>query len=338
VGSGSVFAIGDIHGCADELRQLLAKMPIEVDSTVVFLGDYVDRGPDAKGVVDEVIRLKQHCRVIALRGNHEDLLLQFLDRPDSSGAVLFVLNGGSATLASYADGAGGFSIPGDHLRFFRELLACWETDRHFFVHAGVPDGPLAELDRQKSVAQMTWIRAPFLQSQYQWEKIVVHGHSPVEAPDVRPNRINLDTGCVFGMRLTALDVGAMKFYSVARPAPFSENEFYLRPAGGTRASTRFLGSAPVFLIRGGQAFEYATLNYNQFGMLIQEREAGVAPLIVGQRVIGWVGAPGAAPAPPFDSGAERFEFEGSVVRTEGRGNLALYGIRMHKVKGPDDRL
>lgn len=333
-----IFAIGDVHGCARELAELLAMLPIEPDSTAVFLGDYLDRGPDSKGVIDLILDLRKRCQVIALKGNHEDMALEFLDRPDSIGAALFILNGGSATLASYSDGQGGYAIPESHRAFLRELRLCWESENHFFVHAGVPDAPLKELDPEAEAELMLWIRAPFLRNQRRWEKIVVHGHTPVEAPEIKPNRINLDTGCVYGNRLTAMDVNSNALWSVPRvkEAEDADKPRYLQVPGGTRVAKRFAGVAPVFLERGGFVLEFETLNYNEFGLLIQEKQSGGASLSVGESVQGWIGAPGTEASARLARSASRVEFAGTVVRSESRDDLVLYGVKMERTRSDVD--
>ena len=326
-----VYAIGDVHGCAQELRALIAQLPIDSEATVVFLGDYVDRGPDSKGVVDQILALSRHCQVVALKGNHEGLFLEFLDRPESAGAALFILNGGATTLASYDDGAGGYRVPPEHAQFYRDLKLSWETDRHFFVHAGVPERPLAALNASEDEETLTWVREPFLSSDYRWEKTIVHGHTPVRQAEVRSNRVNLDTGCVFGGRLTALEVNSMKFFAVARDADFAGDEGADSRAGNRR-SERFRGFAPVFVARvGGEALEFETLNYNEHGLLIQEKDQASELLAVGNSINGWIGERRAI-------GAKRIDFEGEVVRTENRGDLALYGIRLTRLDRDGDSI
>src|SRR4051812_16573164 len=134
----SLFAIGDVHGCAEELRALIQKLPLRRDSLVVFLGDYIDRGPDSRGVVDTILELQQYCRVVCLLGNHELMLREFLDGSDPRRVARFIYNGGSATLASYADHDGVFVMPQDHRDFYDALLYHYVVGEHCFVHAGLP--------------------------------------------------------------------------------------------------------------------------------------------------------------------------------------------------------
>src|SRR5678815_719209 len=116
-----LYAIGDIHGCADELDDLLTRLPLQSGSTLVFLGDYIDRGPKSRQVIERVLDLRRHFEVIALRGNHEQMLLEFLEGESDQLVARFVLNGGSSTLASYADPSGHYGIPPSHEEFFRSL-------------------------------------------------------------------------------------------------------------------------------------------------------------------------------------------------------------------------
>lgn len=323
-----VFAIGDIHGCANELNALLAKLRPASDDTVVFLGDYVDRGPNAKGVIDQILELSKRTNVIALKGNHEEMLLQFLEEPDAPGAGMFVVNGGSATLASYAADDGIWEIPEEHLTFFKSLRLYWETESHFFVHAGLPARSLSTLDfkDEEVQAQMLWTRQPFLSTQFVWEKTVVHGHTPVPKIEKLPNRINLDTGCVYGNVLTALELPSNTFHSVARGAHRAGDSVLTEPA---RISRRFAGQLPVRAGRSGGAVRaYETLNYNQFGLLMRDAShAKIETLKRGDLVSGEIGL-----AQSSREG-DIVKFVGTVVRTDTRGEYVLYAIRIEKISG-----
>ena len=218
-----VYAIGDIHGRADLLALLLAE--IESDSarskdakrrTLVFLGDYIDRGHDSRRVVDMVLDdLPAGFDAHFLKGNHEAIMLDFLDDPSYLGHWL--ANGADATFRSYGldvaelVGRGAApevwrraflaSLPETHRDFFEALELAVSFGDYFFVHAGVRPGvPLEAQDPN----DMIWIRGPFLQSEDDFGKIVVHGHTPGRDPVIRANRIGIDTGAVFTDRLTAL--------------------------------------------------------------------------------------------------------------------------------------
>lgn len=219
-----LYAIGDIHGRKDCLDQLLATIAQDaqrsraVRQVVVFLGDYIDRGPDARGVVDTLLAgppptpAWERFEWICLRGNHEDAMLRFLD--GTGDAPVWLANGGLATIESYlGDDRLGFtdldtlksallhSVPASHLAFLKDLPLCHVEGDYYFVHAGVRPG--ISLDEQDPADQL-WIRSAFLGSQADHGKLVVHGHTIVRTPDVRRNRIALDTGAFYTGRLSAL--------------------------------------------------------------------------------------------------------------------------------------
>jgi serine/threonine protein phosphatase 1 len=197
------FAIGDIHGCLDKLTELLdqcRRFAKGRPSTFIFLGDYIDRGPNSRGVVQTVLDMKvaEPNRVIALAGNHEDLL-SLTDT--SAGMGRWLANGGGATLRSYAV-TSPKDLPADHVAFLRDLPTYHDDGRRLFVHAGVRPGiPLDQQTRD----DLLWIREPFLSSPIDHGRLVIHDHMPTRdgKPNIRPNCINLDTGAVFGQTLTA---------------------------------------------------------------------------------------------------------------------------------------
>jgi len=198
------YAIGDIHGSLDKLKSLIAgcrEHAAGQPMTLVFLGDYIDRGPESAGVVRFLLGLQSELpeRVIALKGNHEDFLLGVVDGTVEVG--IWLQNGGGATLESYnVDNAG--DLPRAHLDWFRSLRLSYDDGRRFFVHAGV--NPQRPLDAQDP-SDLMWIREPFLSDKRDYGRLIVHGHTPVRKhlPELRSNRLNLDTGAVFGGPLTA---------------------------------------------------------------------------------------------------------------------------------------
>lgn len=322
------FAIGDVHGCAAELEALLDRLRTKSSDTVVFLGDYVDRGPSAKRVIDLILDLSKVCRVVALKGNHEAMFLDFLNHPESVGAGLFILNGGAATLASYSSGDGSFEIPESHIEFLQNLKLTHETETHFFVHAGVPLEPLAKLNAKDQEQHLLWSRHPFLSTDFKWEKMIVHGHTPAPEPERRPNRINIDTGCVYGGSLTAIELPAGRLHSVARGTrvavplyPIDEIKTGLE--GRQRIALRFTGRLPVEAKRKGDDLRhFETLNFNQFGLLMSERSGkpGEASLDTGDMIEGRIGHSDSA-----------IPFKGEVVRVETRGEAMYYGVRIDKI-------
>jgi serine/threonine protein phosphatase 1 len=204
-----VYIIGDIHGCLDMLTKLMDKIDWRSDrDTLIFLGDYIDRGENSKGVVDLMLKLlKTSSHVHCLMGNHEDIFLNFLAGVDMT---TFLSNGGETTLESYlVDGE--ILIPPDHITFFKSLRTWIELDDYYVVHAGLRPG--VEIEGQTH-EDLIWIRDSFIFSDYDFGKKVIFGHTPFTKPLVTDNKIGLDTGAVYGNRLTCLELPSMKFYSV----------------------------------------------------------------------------------------------------------------------------
>jgi len=199
-GSGRLLAVGDIHGCLDHLQRLMDKVgPTDVDRGV-FLGDYIDRGPDGKGVLDYLVDFGcRFPRSVFLKGNHEAMFLDFLAGRNQ---MLFLYNGGSTTLESYQEGT-GVRIPKAHLDFLESLQPWVATESFIFVHAGLrPGRPLAEQEER----DLLWIRDQFIDSDYDWGGTVVFGHTPLPEPLFQENKIGIDTGAVYGRVLTCCDV------------------------------------------------------------------------------------------------------------------------------------
>jgi len=227
------YAIGDIHGRLDLLARLLDLVHGDAlrsdagPAELVFLGDYVDRGPDSAGVVDLLAELAARpapgLRPVFLKGNHEDLMLDFL--AGGPRALAWLHNGGIATLASY-----GVTLPEDldvpSLRAAADQLAAALPDSHraflerldlhhvagpyLFVHAGLRPGlGLAEQDAQ----DLLWIRSPFLNATGRFEKFVVHGHTISAAPELKSNRLGIDTGafCTGCLTAAVLDKKGLRF-------------------------------------------------------------------------------------------------------------------------------
>ena len=219
----AVYAIGDVHGCLGQLLDLEAKIVADAaefagEKWLLTLGDHIDRGDFSPAVLDHVLSPPPvGFRRMALVGNHEQLLLDFLANPPA--AVEWLEWGGLETAASYGaiveDDAVWrrrpdiFArqlaplIPQRHIELMRGLPTCLSLPGFFFVHAGIRPGvPLA---RQQD-EDLIWIRAPFLNARFSGEITVVHGHTPVEAVEAMPGRIDIDTGCFYSGVLTALRV------------------------------------------------------------------------------------------------------------------------------------
>jgi serine/threonine protein phosphatase 1 len=203
--SALTFAIGDVHGCLDKLRRLLDACAAYAGpraARYVFLGDYIDRGPDSRGVIDLLMRRQAQApgTVICLRGNHEQLAIDA--HRSAAGMPLWLRNNGGTTLRNYPETEG--RIADEHLAWLEALPFCHDDGLRFFVHAGVD---LARpLDAQAEEV-MLWMREPFLSDSDRIDcgRLVVHGHTPRKdgKPQLRPNRLDLDTAAVLGGPLTA---------------------------------------------------------------------------------------------------------------------------------------
>ena len=215
-----IYAIGDIHGRLDLLDEVLSRIDADIASNAiphamcVFLGDYIDRGRDSKRVLDRLIRACAVRPTICLMGNHEAYLREFLKDPGILAEWRHY--GGLDTLLSYGlvptienDAKRQLELasdlhkvlPSDHRAFLDGLKQYFICGDFFFVHAGVRPGVCLT---QQSEDDLLWIRADFLSSEDDFGKVIVHGHTPVFEPDIRPNRINIDTGAYATGRLTCL--------------------------------------------------------------------------------------------------------------------------------------
>jgi serine/threonine protein phosphatase 1 len=220
-------AIGDVHGCSETLKKLLLEtIDLQDDDTLVFLGDYIDRGPDSRGVVNLILAMQQSdYNIITLRGNHEQMLLDSeMGFTPFSG---FVNNGGDATLTNY-DVDFLHEMPQAHQDFFKNTQLYYETEHCIFVHAGLN---FANSNLFADIDAMLWIRdvepyQPRLQN-----KILVHGHTPIPLSEMlqqKGNCYNIDAGCVFYNiadkgYLVALHVEEMKYYYVQHCEPLKNN-------------------------------------------------------------------------------------------------------------------
>ena len=312
-----IFAIGDVHGCVYELRLLLNRLPRTSETTLVFLGDYVDRGPASRDVIDTILELQQRHEVVALKGNHEVMFQNYLQDPTSAAAGSFIYNGGSATLASYVDDNGVIRIPEAHREFLTTRPMIHETEHNVFVHAGLPQIPLAQIDPERDAATLLWTRGRFLTTDYDWGKVVVHGHTPVRRVTLRPNRINLDTGCVFDGRLSAIALPGETRFSVKRQ--HLPQRVVLRDPGGIREARRFTGTIPVRVRRGDQAIDFVTVDYSELGMYLRALDpASNRRLTEGERIEGIVGP----------DGPSAVAFVGVIVREHVNDLGIHYGVKL----------
>jgi serine/threonine protein phosphatase 1 len=217
---GRLYAIGDVHGCAAELETLLAAVPLGRGDVVAFVGDYIDRGTDSRGVIEQLLALRARPDIttLFLRGNHEDMCLAYLGRPGHWGEA-WGLNGGNATLRSYGIAP---QTPGDevarrlpppHLAFLEETRSSVTRDRWLIVHAGIRPG--RDLEAQ-SEEDLFWIREEFILQPHGLPYTVVFGHTPQRTVLVdRPYKLGIDTGCVYGGRLTAVELREERLWQVA---------------------------------------------------------------------------------------------------------------------------
>jgi len=208
-----IFIVGDVHGCLKLLLKMMDKIDWRPDTDrLIFLGDFVDRGEDSRGVIEFVLELSSRSPMVeCILGNHESILLDFISGRDPA---TFFLNGGTATLNSYRlcqPQFGDLLIPSEHVRFMKSLRKWIELDRYYIVHAGFRPG--VEIENQ-SMEDLLWIRDHFIFSDYDFGKKVIFGHTPFSQPLIMANKIGLDTGAVYGNKLTCLELPSFKFHFV----------------------------------------------------------------------------------------------------------------------------
>jgi len=207
------YAIGDIHGSLSKLEDLVSKINPSRHDNLIFLGDYIDRGEDSEGVIDFLIGLSKTSSCIFLRGNHEEMFLDFLEY--GSNKMLYFSSGGLKTINSYLYPSrfGSHSqvveaLPMTHRDFYAELVWYYEDDQYIYVHAGVK--PETEMRLQKR-NDLLWIRDEFIFSSTGLEKKVIFGHTPFARPLVKSDKIGIDTGAVYGGFLTAIRLPEEEF-------------------------------------------------------------------------------------------------------------------------------
>ena len=212
-----IYAITDVHGCYNELVLLLGKLTITPNTLIIFMGDYVDRGPRSKEVIDLIISLREQCCVVTLKGNHEDMMYKALVNNSDRDVEMWMTNGGYQTLLSYGDIetvlADIRELPKDlkkHLDFIETLELYYETDTHIFVHAS--PGLVVPISEQPE-AHLIWRRPQLDDKEFNYThssgKTIISGHTaqssgvPLRLSD---KNILIDTGCFFTGVLTAYDV------------------------------------------------------------------------------------------------------------------------------------
>ncbi len=222
----NIFAIGDIHGCLNELtsihKKILTHDKFDVkNDLLIYLGDYIDRGKNSKGVVDQILKLKKNnIKAINLMGNHEEFLLDFLFNKKNNiknwldfgvdqtfksydiEIVEFIKDGFNDVVIDKLRTVFLDKIDSNHIDFFKNLETNYSTEKYFFVHAGIdPKKKLFDQDKK----DFLWSRSSeFFHKDFTAEKIIVHGHTPEQDSINYPYRINIDTGCYFSGKLTSV--------------------------------------------------------------------------------------------------------------------------------------
>jgi serine/threonine protein phosphatase 1 len=222
----NIFAIGDIHGSLRELtslhKKILNSSKFNVsEDLLIYLGDYIDRGLKSKQVIDQIIKLKNNkIKIINLMGNHEEFMIEFLFNNENNieewlnygldqtfrsydiEIVEFIKNGFDNSIIDKLRNTLLSKMGNTHINFYKNLEIAYSTEKYFFVHAGIdPEKKIAEQEKK----DFLWSRSrAFFDKDFRSEKIIVHGHTPVLNSTNNPYRINIDTGCYFSGKLTAV--------------------------------------------------------------------------------------------------------------------------------------
>jgi serine/threonine protein phosphatase 1 len=216
-----IIVVGDVHGCLSPLKKLINEIDLEPGDQLVFLGDMIDRGEETKMVIDYLMNLKGVYSCHFVMGNHEVMLLEYLESLDPT---RWFANGGLATLKSY-NSQNGLDLPDEHLEFIRNCPYFIETEHYFFTHGGLdPELSITDNLRYYKPEEFCWqqvhMRPSFIETNnYKWEKTVVCAHTPVSIPLMLDSLIAVDTGCVyrdnprFG-KLSAVVLPERRFVSV----------------------------------------------------------------------------------------------------------------------------
>lgn len=229
-----VIAIGDIHGYLEPVKRLIDKINPETKDLLIFIGDYIDRGPVSRNVVDYLIELSiNNDNIYFLKGNHEDMFLGSIGYD----AVVndfstWLYNGGTATLKSYGMSGNDITqltrlwddseryrqimeyVPQAHLNFFLDTKPWLESENYFFCHAGVE--PYSSIEEgKKNIQDLLWMRDHLYYDSYDWEKTVVCGHTPIQEVMIKDKLICIDTGLYYYGVLSAVDVLSEKIYQVS---------------------------------------------------------------------------------------------------------------------------
>ena len=281
----------DIHGCATEFKILLDHLHLKDGDQLIFLGDYIDRGPSSREVIDLILQLRQNFPITTLLGNHEQMFLSFLTAPHSSLGKTFLFNGGIATLANYleedphrlnkkinnpattAATAADLqqAIGPKHRQFLYELELFYQNQNYFFAHAGAPATNLNNFDPHDYLEELLWARDSFTATpglNYPWDKLIIHGHTPLVNAWRDEQHINLDTGVVYGNKLTCLYLEEMTTFTVKfqgeKTSPLQKQQYQ-------RAMQRWAANTTVEARSGDQQFSFTCLNYSEQGALLSTK-------------------------------------------------------------------
>jgi serine/threonine protein phosphatase 1 len=220
--SGRVIAIGDIHGCLVALQSLVELIKPTAKDTVVALGDYVDRGPDSKGVIDYLIQLRKRCNLVTLYGNHEEMMREVVI--EEAQPYDWLRHGGVDTLDSYGFVGDLRVVPTSHRDFLDSLVDFYKTDTHFFVHANYD----ANLDFEEQPPELLrWVKLTEMMPQPHrsgLRAVVGHTHDRGGVIVEVPHLICLDTYCYGGFWLTAMDVNSGEIWQVQPDGTVREPE------------------------------------------------------------------------------------------------------------------
>jgi len=212
-----LIALGDIHGHYNMLRELIKKIEPEKEDKFVFLGDYIDRGKHGNEVIEFLLDFKEEYNCTFLRGNHEDMLLDFLglDKKAKYGEA-YLFNGGKNTMISYAGGIVNKrkfkkTIPQNHLDFFMDTRVYYVHGKYLFVHGGIKSGVPIEKQKREDIL---WLRDEFIYAPTKLEKIVVFGHTPKQEVLIKEDKIGVDTGAGYNKNLSAIELNTKNIYTV----------------------------------------------------------------------------------------------------------------------------
>lgn len=213
-----IFAVGDIHGCFEKLARLIGQLPIDpAEDRIIFIGDYINRGPQSREVIDFLLDLQTKMpRSVFLMGNHEHALLRYAAEGDLEYLKMLRSMGVEATLQSYpgasVDSLRDLSfLPAPHRAFLETLLPFHEENGYLFTHAGIVPG---EDHRACPLDRLLSVRSIFLEDDTPLDSVVVFGHTPFLTPLVTSRKIGIDTGAVLGNMLTAVELPRLRFYHV----------------------------------------------------------------------------------------------------------------------------